>query len=312
MSQPIRNQVALAVALAAAAALTACTGGGAPPFAGAGSGFQAPQLDGGLKPPKYLAVSEYSNVIVVLNGSYHELFTISEGLDDPQCVFYDRRGNLYAANPFAKIITEYNLQGQQTFVYSGGFEPGCVTADRSGNVYVNGFNSQTQTSVIAEYRQRGIAPVTSCQVTFEAAGIAVDSKGDVFVTGRHGTGPGRFFEYKGGLRGCRARLLRFLTLSFPGGFRIDRHDDLVAADMDCCVEIIAPPYRSITSIITGAQLPVDVALSESNSLIFILDLEGKGDILVATYPTGKILTTLGSSNGLYSPQGLATYPYLDD
>ena len=63
----------------------------------------------------------------------------------------------------------------------------------------------------------------------------------------------------------------------------------------------------VTKLINGAHTPVSLALGKSNRLIFIAD-DGPGDMLVATFPQGKFVGTLGSQNGISPAQGVATFP----
>jgi hypothetical protein len=97
------------------------------------------------------------------------------------------------------------------------------------------------------------------------------------------------------------------TLDFAMGIQIDQKGDLVAADQQCCVEILPKPYDRITKLINGAQVPINLALSKPNDLIFIVD-DGPGDIVVATFPKGKFIRTLGSQEGISLAQGVAAFP----
>ncbi len=297
-----------ATAFALTAALAACNGAGQSPATPV-TLSALPQPDVSRKPPRRLAVSEYENKIAIFDGSYQQIATITDGLNDPGCIFYDQHENLYAANNLGKTVTEYDRNGKLTFTYSKGLiEPGCVATDSAGNVYVTDFNSN-HPSLVIEYPQKSNTPLLQCYTARGNGGIAVDAAGDVFVTGFSlKTGNANILEFKGGLRKCQATTF-LVTLSFAMAIRLDRNNELVAADQECCVEIIPPPYDSITQIITGANLPVDLALTKSNGLIYIVDA-GSGDILIATYSNGKILGTLGASQGLSNIQGVATYPYL--
>ena len=42
--------------------------------------------------------------------------------------------------------------------------------------------------------------------------------------------------------------------------------------------------------------------------MFVADLSA-ADVVVDKYPSGTLVTTLGSANGLSVPSGVATFPY---
>lgn len=303
VSRRFHRPLATVVALSAMVAPAACGGTGQSPVIPAAAA-SAPSAS--RKPAQRLAVAEYDR-IVVLDSSYQPLQTITQGLNVPGCLAYDRHENLYAPNAEGANITEYDPKGRLTFTYSTDLvEPGCITTDASGNVFASDFNHNTP-SVVVEYPQKSNTPLASCSTGLANGGIAVDSNGDVFVSGNNRkTGAANILEYKGGLGRCHAKKL-YVTLSFGMGMRLDKSDDLVVADQQCCVEIIPPPYDSIGSIITGPSLPTELALTKSDGLIYIVDAGG-GDIWVKTYPKGRPVAILGSSNGLSGPQGVAAFP----
>ncbi len=98
-----------------------------------------------------------------------------------------------------------------------------------------------------------------------------------------------------------------ITLGFAGGLQVDNHARLVACDQGVGVDIIPPPYTSISSTITGAADAFHVALNKKNTRVYIADL-GSGDVLVDKYPSGTNITTVGSANGLDGAAGVATLP----
>ena len=259
--------------------------------------------------PKELAVSDFgTGAVEILNSSYALSRSISNGLNGPDGDFVDGNGNLYVANYGGINVQEYPKRGTSpSATYASGLvDPVGVTTDASGNVYAAD-NDDGDPSVVVEYAQGDATPLNSCYTGLANEGIAVDNKGDVFVSGNSTTGGGNIIEYKGGLSTCSGKTLR-VTLTFAGGLQIDNERNLVACDQLVGVDIIPPPYRSISSTITGAADTFHVALNKENSLIYIADPAG-ADVLVDDYPSGTNITTLNSSNGLSDPAGVATYPY---
>ncbi len=269
-----------------------------------------------VKPPKELAVGSvgYVQAVEILNSAYQHVATITKGIREPYGAFYDDQGNLYVANtytgylPGGRNVTEYNTKRRLTFTYSAHlYLPEGVTVDASGNVYVADFNG-----AVVEYPQRSNTPVASCTSGLANEGIARDeATGDVFVVGELASGGSEIVEYKGGPSGCKATTLGVALEGQASGLQIDKKHNLITGDFaTAAVDIIAPPYASITSTI-AASSPVNVALSHSDQLIFI-DNHPPGDIVVDDYPSGKYVTTLSYSNGILDAGSVATFPYLNN
>jgi DNA-binding beta-propeller fold protein YncE len=258
-----------------------------------------------LTNPKDLAVGDFgSGAIEVLDSSYALEGTISTPADG---VWYDRHDNLYSANYSLVTVTEYNPAGTLLFTYTTGLgDPINVTTDHAGNVYVAdyGFGSA---SVVVEYPQGSNTPSASCSTGLANEGIVVDTTGAVFVSGNNpNTGSANLLEYPSGLSGCPTPTTLGVTLGFAGGMQIDKHDNLVACDQLVGVDIIKPPYSSISSTITGAADSFHVALNAKQNRVYIADVSS-ADVLVDKYPSGANVTTLNGSNGLSDPAGVAAF-----
>jgi hypothetical protein len=110
-------------------------------------------------------------------------------------------------------------------------------------------------------------------------------------------------KYNNGLAGCHEAVLG-VTLVFAGGMQMANNRSLVVCDQSAgAVDIIAPPYNMVTHSITG------YTDAFHHSLKFVAD-NGAHVVYVQNYPSGSLVTTLGSSNGLVNPAGIATFPYL--
>jgi hypothetical protein len=289
---------------AAVLAMTACSGGVTPASRDAGTLPLANARPQAIA-PKLLAVDEAGDQIVVLNSSYKPVVTIQQSLDVADCLAYDNRGNLYAANAYGGNVTEYNAVGKLIYTYASGLtEPGCVATDANRNVFVGDFNDN-QPGKLVEYPQKSSVPMRSCSTGLANGGIAIDSAGDVFVSGNNPTTYGaNILEYRRGLLGCHARTLRD-TISFGMSLQLDQKDDLVFNDQECCVEILPRPYDRVTKIIKAGQEPIGLALSKPEGLIFIVEA---GVVKVDTFPGGKPVTVLSSQDGVTDPESVAAYP----
>jgi sugar lactone lactonase YvrE len=257
-----------------------------------------------VRGPEDLAVTDYSNTTFILNDAYHVVrvvgsFSVADGDT------YDTQGNLYVADPVRSVVYEYNQSYNLIARYfTGTPDPINVTTDAAGNVYVADFGG----GEIVEFPQGVNTPSASCPTGIENEGIAVDAKHDVFVIGNESSiGPGVLVEYKGGLTNCSETHLSGISLGFAGGLQMDRRHNLVACDQDVGVDIIPPPYTSISSTIKGGGDSFHAALDKKNTLIYIADLSNS-DVLVDKYPSGTNVTTIGAANGLDGAAGVAAFP----
>jgi hypothetical protein len=260
---------------------------------------------GGLKE---LVVSDAGlGELLEFNNKYVETGDIVDSGADGDWV--DRREQSYAANYSTITATEYSKTGSLLATYSTSLtDPVDVTTDHTGNVYVANYGSSG--AAVVEYPQGSNTPSNTCNTGLNNEGIAVDSKGDVFLSGNNpNTGSGELVEFKGGLSGCSATTLG-VTLTFAGGLQIDNKGELVACDQLSGVDIIPSPYTSISKTITvsGGSDYFHDALDQKNKTLFVADA-GTAEVYVISFPGGTLTKTLNSSNGLSLPYGVATYPY---
>jgi hypothetical protein len=245
--------------------------------------------------------------VIEFSNKYANTGTISDSGPDGDWI--DSKGNLYVANYSSLNVTEYSKADSLTFTYSTSLtDPVDAAPDKSGNVYVANYGSTG--AALVEYAQGSNTVKNSCNTGLNNEGVAVDSHGNVFLSGNNpNTGVGTLLEYKGGISGCSATTLG-ATVSFAGGLQIDNKGELVADDQLGGIDIIPSPYSSISKTITvsGAGDYFHDALDKKNSLLFQAD-PSKSSVYVLKFPAGTLIKTLGSGNGLSLPYGVATYPY---
>ena len=261
--------------------------------------------------PVDLAVSDFGTAAIeILNRTYALERVVTDPTFCPDGNFFDTRGRLYSADYCASSVTEYTPNGTLKFTYtaSGMNNPIGVTTDAANNVYAADFGGFSA-SVVVEFPQQNSTPIATCNTGLANEGIAVDSSGAVFVAGDDPvTTVGHLIEYPNGLAGCPAPVMLGVTLGAAGGLQIDKAKNLVACDQLVGVDIIPPPYNTISSTITGASDTFHVALNRRNGKVFIAD-PGNADVLVDLYPSGTPFAVLNGSNGLVDPAGVATNPY---
>jgi hypothetical protein len=257
---------------------------------------------------KQLAVSDLgTDGVEILNKGGTETGTISNGLSGPDGDWYDTKSNLYVADYKSVDVQEYAPKATKpTFTYSAKLiDPVGVTTDKKGDVFVADLDDGGSSGTITEYAPMSNTGAHQCLVGGAAEGVAVDKKGDVFASYNGATG-GALVEFKGGLKGCTGTTLG-ASLNYAGGLVLDKKSDLVVCDQSPpAIDIIKPPYSSVSSTITGFTDPFHVALNAKNTLVFVAD-PSAANVVVDKYPTGSSYTTLGSSNGLSDPAGVATH-----
>ncbi len=316
MAVPIRFLNLSAAALAATGAsvlLTACTGSipsaRAPVFSSGdairvSSEMFSPDRSYGITE---LAVSDdfvTNGGVAIYNGSLAYKREITNGIDTPSGDWIDDKGNLYVTNSAAGTVTEYKSgKSSPSFVYSTSLvDPSAVITDAAGDVFVADFSP----GHIYKYHQSSNTLVAACSTPGGAAGVAIDSNGDVFVSYDVSTiGPGALGEFKGGLAGCKLKNLA-PSLASAGGLTIDAMNRLVAADPENnSVYVIPPPYSAIKQTFTGFNAPLAIALNKPNDILFVAEILG-GDVAVVKYPSGSPITKITS--GIVEPTGVAVAP----
>jgi hypothetical protein len=269
-------------------------------------GYTTPRANIHARPPAELAVTDFgTDAVEVLNKAYQLTSTITNGVSTPDGDYYDHNRNLYVANATGGNVTEYNVKQKLTFTYSSGLTDVVdVTVDKSGNVYAVDFGDDSPSRVV-EYPPNSTVPSASCSTGLANDGVVVDPSGDVFVSGFNvQTMQGNIVEYKHGLTGChRAKL--HLAFQTAGGLQMDAHLNLLACDQDSGINIIPPPYKTIASTI--GSLCFHESLNKRQDLIFIAQ-PNTNTVVVDTYPAGTTVATLGSTNGLAEPAGVAAFP----
>jgi hypothetical protein len=269
-------------------------------------GYASPRTTARARPPAALAVTDFgTGAVEVLNKAYRLASTITDGVSTPDGDFYDANRNLYVANAMGGDVTEYNAKQKLIFTYSSGLTDVVdVTVDKNGNVYAVDFGDNSP-SRVAEYPPNSTVPAAVCSTELANDGVVVDPSGDVFISGFNvQTMQGNIVEYKHGLMGCRRTKLH-LAFQTAGGLAMDAHLNLLACDQDSGINIIPPPYKAIASTISS--LCFHESLNKGQNLIFIAQ-PNTNTVVVDTYPAGTTIATLGSTNGLTEPAGVAAFP----
>jgi hypothetical protein len=273
---------------------------------------QMSNVQGGRVGGHDLFVSNYPQMVVLKNTSYKAAGTITSGLSDPDGAWVDAQGNLYVAN------TAYESNTADVVEYAkGASSPSCTyssqlvnpineTTDSAGNVYVVDFRPSEGTGYIYKYPQCSNVVSASYSVSENPEGVAVDAKGDIFVS-YCGSTCGNFEEFKKG--STKATQLGAVVTS-AGGLIIDQRETLYSVDQDLGrVDIIRPPYSQAWPVITGLSYPFHLALGENGKKLFVACPDSTtSSVYVYDFPSYKLVASLGSANGFQYPLGVADSP----
>jgi hypothetical protein len=294
-----RASIGLVVAAVLSGCATAGTWGNAPlPGVAAGLGAPAQQSAG------ILYVDDGGNRAVDMfnNGGWKKVGRITNGIGAINRNWVDTQGNLYLAQFSPVQIVEYAPGGSgPSFIYDSRMQlPVDVTTDTAGNVY----EADELTSSVNEYaRHTNLVSASCANGSALFLSDAVDGNGDVFVGVETG-GRGRIMEYSGGLNGCHATKLG-VALNFPAGMALDENGDIVVCDEgNNSVDIIPPPYNKISGTLgSGYNWPLTVRINAKNDRAYVVDEGPPSDVFILNYPSGSLIKTLTSKNGVSGATG---------
>lgn len=276
-------------------------------YAGAPNAAVLSRLTPQATPAKDLFVSDGGGTVQILkNKTYQNIGAITNGIDDSDGLWVDKAGNLYVANVVGKNVAEYAPgSSSPTCTYSTGLvDPINVTTDAKGDVYVVDFNDFNNPGYIDKFAQCKSTVVKQYAVSSGPEGLAIDAHDNLFVAFFNANFNGGFEEFK---KGKPTATPLTVTTGSPGGLAIDKHGNLIADDQAGSIDVIAPPYTTATTLVTGLIDPFHDSLNKAETLLFNANT-GSATVTVYKYPSGALLKTLDGTNGLSAVEGVSDSP----
>jgi hypothetical protein len=235
-----------------------------------------------------------ANVFVFKNSTYTKVGDITSGITASDGVWVDKKGNVYVANVSSNVVEYKKGTGSPICTYSASLtDPINGTTDVAGNVYVTDFLG----GAVREYAQCS----NTVKATFSVSnpeGVAVDTKGDVFVS----FGGGQFEEFTKGVGSILGA-----TIGSSAGLILDSKSDLIADDQTGSIDLIAPPYTSATVLVSGLSDPFHCSLNSKENLLFNVN-HGSATVTVYSYPSMSLVHTITTSDGIDGAEGVGESP----
>lgn len=312
-----RSPRLVGIAAIALLGLAACSGSGSAPFPiRAASPMRVPGV-GDSKGAGYVYVSYDWSIVVLSSTTYQYIRTIPTTAPAAN-LWVDNQGDLYVSSgghAFGQyktgLVTEYGPGATHPkCIYSANTDnPLSIVTDTAGNVFLSNQGRPARhftrrVGWIDEYSQCSNVVKQRWVLHGSPDGLALDSAGNMYVNYRW-LSPGRFEEYAVGH--TKPKIFR-ARINAAAGMAMDSNGNIIVPDQRLkTVDIIAPPYKTVQTFVSGLSHPVNVSLNASENLLFVADI-GTKTVVVFQYPSGQLVTTLGSGNGIQGVQGVAVSP----
>jgi sugar lactone lactonase YvrE len=246
----------------------------------------------GRKSNKLLYVSNapYSVVDIFSVPKYSLVGQITDGIDAPEGLATDEKGNLYVSNLLGNTITIYNpgaTSPSLTLTESDG--PLDVAVGSNGYVYAG--DESGGIDVYAPGATSPIRRLTNPHLAYRVTGVAVGPYNGVFATGlsraHGGAAVVKFVHARGS-----GMNLGLTGLSYPAG--VIREDNyLIVSDFGNGTVLIYPTGQKSPSEMITVPGPERAAINKSENLIYVPEA-GNDGIGVYDYPSGAFVTTVGA------------------
>jgi hypothetical protein len=214
---------------------------------------------------------------------------ITTGLSNPERLFVDKDGSVYATNIGNSTVTAYKAGATSPFltISTGVNGPTGLTVDAAGTVYVANVDGNT----ITEYPKGKTSP--SITIDASAEYLATDAKDNLYAS--------EYPNVEEYAKGSTTGTSLGLTIGSPGALEVDRKGNLIVLDSSNDDADYFPAGKTSPSKqIPLGGFPFGFSLSKNEKTLYVSNSEGSQfEIQSLAYPNGKApkVKLSPSSNG---------------
>ncbi|MBV9718245.1 MAG: hypothetical protein JOZ77_02935 [Candidatus Eremiobacteraeota bacterium] len=216
---------------------------------------------------------------------------ITDGIDQPEGIAVDKKGNLYVSNLSGNTVTVYprgSTDQYQTLSEPDGPDDVAVTK----NGYVLAGDTAGGVDVYAPGATSPTTRLTNSSVDGGVYGVGADAHNNAYAAGFGNSAPA-VVEFKH-LKGAGVNL-GLTGMSFPVGVLVDKHGNIVESDFSGGFINIYPPGSTSPSSSISASEAERSSLNKAENLIYVPQ-GGNDDVAVDDYSSGTNVTTISIGN----------------
>jgi hypothetical protein len=215
-----------------------------------------------------------------------EIGQITSGLSNPERLFVDTLGNLYATNIGNDTITAYEPDQTSSFltISDGVSNPTGLTVDAAGTVYCANVGNET----VTVYPKGQTTPSLTISPPSTPEYLATDAQDNLYVSTFDGV-----IEYA---PGSSTGTNLGLSISTPGGaVEVDRKGNIILLDGDSIDYFPAGKTQASNQITVSAGSPFGLSLSKNEKELYVsveVDTESGVSFIIQSlaYPKGTALS----------------------
>ncbi len=222
---------------------------------------------------------------------------ITNGLSEPERLFVDKSGNVYATNPGNQTITAYARgKTSPSRTLSNGVDyPTGITVDSEGTVYA----ANTGNDTVVEYAAGSSSPTLTITLSVTPENMAIDSKDNLYVQYLGGSAGSGVLEFAPGSTNGTDLGLKVVS---AGAVEVDLNGNVIVLDQGASTVDYFPPGQTSPSktIPVTAGFPFELSLNRKETQLYV-SVSAGSDFLIqnVAYPKGTALATKidNSDNG---------------